>query len=38
MLELGNMRNLADARRMSRAEGQGMYATAIVTGLRTHLR
>lgn len=38
LLESGNMRNAADARRMSSAAGQQQYADWIVAGLRAALR
>ncbi len=37
MIEIGNMRNAADARRMTTARGQATYAAAIVSGIRTYL-
>ncbi|HEY6932918.1 MAG TPA: N-acetylmuramoyl-L-alanine amidase [Marmoricola sp.] len=38
MLEIGNMANPADARRMTTASGQQRYAEAIVEGIRRFLR
>jgi N-acetylmuramoyl-L-alanine amidase len=37
MIELGNMRNRADARRMRSARGQQAYAAAVVLGIRRYL-
>lgn len=37
MLELGNMRNPDEARRMSSAAGQRAYADGVVAGIRTYL-
>lgn len=37
MIELGNMRNAADARTMSTASGQARYAAALVAGIRRYL-
>ena len=38
MIEIGNMRNARDARRMTRAAGRATYAAAVVRGIRTYLR
>ena len=38
MVEIGNMRNARDARRMTRAAGRARYADAVVRGIRTYLR
>jgi N-acetylmuramoyl-L-alanine amidase len=38
MLEIGNMANRADARRMTSRTGQARYAAAIVAGIRDFLR
>jgi N-acetylmuramoyl-L-alanine amidase len=38
MIEVGNMRNTVDARRMTTAAGQARYASAVVRGIRTYLR
>ena len=38
MIEVGNMRNATDARRMTTARGQTRYAIAVVRGIRTYLR
>ncbi len=37
MIELGNMRNSGDARRMTSASGRARYADAVVRGIRTYL-
>lgn len=37
MVEIGNMRNLSDARRMSSAEGRAVYAAGVVSGIRRFL-
>lgn len=37
MIEIGNMRNAADARRMTTPAGRGRYATGVVTGIRGYL-
>lgn len=37
MVECGNMRNAADAARMSKAAGQRRYASALVAGIRSFL-
>lgn len=37
IVELGNMRNAADARRMTTARGRATYANALVRGVRLHL-
>ena len=37
MIEIGNMRNPGDARRMTHRHGQERYAAAIVTGIRHFL-
>ena len=37
MIELGNMRNLADARLMRSPEGKAAYATGVVRGIRRYL-
>ena len=38
MVEIGNMRNARDARRMTSASGRATYADAVVRGIRTYLR
>lgn len=38
MVELGNMRNRADARRMTTSAGRDAYARALVRGVRHYLR
>lgn len=38
MLEIGNMRNAKDAKRMTTVLGRTQYANAIVAGIRTYLR
>lgn len=38
MVELGNMRNLADARLMRSAEGRADYVTGVVRGIRRYLQ
>jgi N-acetylmuramoyl-L-alanine amidase len=38
MIEIGNMRNATDARRMTSAQGRARYAAAVVRGIRTYLR
>jgi N-acetylmuramoyl-L-alanine amidase len=38
MIEVGNMRNRLDARRMTAASGRARYANAVVRGIRTYLR
>ena len=38
MIEIGNMRNAGDARRMTSVSGRARYANAIVQGIRTYLR
>jgi N-acetylmuramoyl-L-alanine amidase len=38
MVELGNMRNPRDARRMTTADGRATYATALVRATRHFLR
>ncbi len=38
MIEIGNMRNAGDARRMTSAKGRARYAKAVVGGIRTYLR
>jgi N-acetylmuramoyl-L-alanine amidase len=38
MIEIGNMRNAADARRMTAAQGRTRYANAVVRGIRTYLQ
>lgn len=38
MVELGNMRNPAEARRMTSASGQASYSMALVAGIRRFLR
>jgi N-acetylmuramoyl-L-alanine amidase len=38
MVELGNMRNPADAGRMTTAGGRTTYASALVAGIRGFLR
>jgi N-acetylmuramoyl-L-alanine amidase len=37
MIEIGNMRNASDARRMTSSAGQAQYAAAIVRGIRASL-
>jgi N-acetylmuramoyl-L-alanine amidase len=37
MLELGNMKNAGDARRMKSASGRDRYAVGIVAGIRSYL-
>jgi N-acetylmuramoyl-L-alanine amidase len=37
MIEIGNMRNGADARRMVVASGRSVYANAVVAGIRKYL-
>ncbi len=37
MIEIGNMRNATDARRMTSAAGQDLYAAAVVRGIRAYL-
>ena len=38
MIEIGNMRNARDARRMTSRAGRARYASAVVRGIRTYLR
>lgn len=38
MVELGNMRNSTDARRMTSAHGRATYAAGLVAGVRAYLR
>jgi N-acetylmuramoyl-L-alanine amidase len=38
MIEIGNMRNSVDARRMTSTAGRARYADAVVRGIRTYLR
>ncbi|MET0837368.1 MAG: N-acetylmuramoyl-L-alanine amidase [Marmoricola sp.] len=38
MIEIGNMRNAGDARRMTSKAGRARYAAAVVRGIRTYLR
>ena len=38
MLEIGNMRNASDARRMTTKKGRARYARAVVRGIRLYLR
>jgi N-acetylmuramoyl-L-alanine amidase len=38
MVELGNLRNAADARLLSGRPGQERYAAALVEGIRRFLR
>jgi N-acetylmuramoyl-L-alanine amidase len=38
MVELGNMRDPRDARRMTTARGRSAYASALVSGIRRYLR
>jgi N-acetylmuramoyl-L-alanine amidase len=38
MIEIGNMRNAVDARRMTTRTGRMQYAKAVVRGIRTYLR
>jgi N-acetylmuramoyl-L-alanine amidase len=37
MVEVGNMRNARDARRMTSVAGRAQYARAVVAGIRTYL-
>ena len=37
MIEIGNMRNTGDARRMTSTSGQAQYADGVVRGIRTFL-
>lgn len=37
MIEIGNMRNVADARRMTSRSGRARYAKAVVRGIRAYL-
>jgi N-acetylmuramoyl-L-alanine amidase len=37
MLEIGNMRNAADAHRMTTKKGRATYARAVVKGIRIYL-
>jgi N-acetylmuramoyl-L-alanine amidase len=37
MIEIGNMRNAADARRMTSKNGRARYAKAVVRGIRSYL-
>jgi N-acetylmuramoyl-L-alanine amidase len=37
MIEIGNMRNSGDARRMTSAGGRATYAAAVVRGIRSFL-
>ena len=37
MIEIGNMRNSGDARRMTSRSGRAQYADAVVRGIRTFL-
>ncbi len=37
MVEIGNMRNSGDARRMTSARGRAQYAAAVVRGIRSYL-
>lgn len=37
MIELGNMRNASDARRMTSRAGRAVYAAAVVAGIRRYL-
>ena len=37
MVELGNMRNAREARRMTSATGRAAYAAALVAGVRRYL-
>ncbi len=37
MIEIGNMRNPGDARRMTSRSGRAQYARAVVRGIRTYL-
>ena len=37
MIEIGNMRNADDARRMTSRAGQDRYADAVVRGIRAYL-
>jgi len=38
MIEIGNMRNASDARRMTSQKGRARYADAVVRGIRAYLR
>lgn len=38
LVELGNMRDAADARRMKTKQGRAIYAAALVRGIRSYLR
>jgi N-acetylmuramoyl-L-alanine amidase len=38
MIEIGNLRNPVDARRITAAAGRARYADAVVRGIRTYLR
>jgi N-acetylmuramoyl-L-alanine amidase len=38
MVELGNMRNAAEARVMTSPKGRARYADGLVAGVRTFLR
>jgi len=38
MIEIGNMRNSGDARRMTSASGRARYSNAVVRGIRSFLR
>ncbi|RNL66284.1 N-acetylmuramoyl-L-alanine amidase [Nocardioides marmoriginsengisoli] len=37
MIEIGNMRNASDARRMKSVKGRSTYAAAVVSGIRRYL-
>ena len=37
LVEVGNMRNVSDARRMTSYAGRARYADAVVTGIRDYL-
>jgi N-acetylmuramoyl-L-alanine amidase len=37
MIEIGNMRNASDARRMTSSKGRARYASAVVLGIRRYL-
>jgi N-acetylmuramoyl-L-alanine amidase len=37
MIEIGNMRNAGDARRMTSQKGRALYANAVVRGIRAYL-
>ena len=37
MVELGNMKNASDARRMTSPSGRAQYARGLVAGIRAYL-